>query len=143
MGDRAWRLPGKDRPDEIRDASRRRRRLPGARRRADRPRAARPGRRARAAPAATPADDVDQYARDALNKMGAYLRTLSRFEVTADTNTEDVTDDGHKLQFSGETHFTVRRPDGFVIKVASGDIKTKAELLGQDDFIPWKRGVSL
>jgi len=29
------------------------------------------------------------------------------------------------------------------IKVASGQIKTKAELLGQDDFIPWKRGVSL
>ncbi|HUJ33429.1 MAG TPA: altronate dehydratase family protein [Candidatus Acidoferrum sp.] len=31
----------------------------------------------------------------------------------------------------------------FVIRVASGEIKTKAELLGQDDFIPWKRGVSL
>jgi altronate hydrolase len=31
----------------------------------------------------------------------------------------------------------------FVIKVASGEMKTKAELLAQDDFIPWKRGVSL
>lgn len=31
----------------------------------------------------------------------------------------------------------------FVIKVASGEVKTKAELLSQDDFIPWKRGVSL
>jgi altronate hydrolase len=31
----------------------------------------------------------------------------------------------------------------FVTKVASGEVKTKAELLGQDDFIPWKRGVSL
>lgn len=30
-----------------------------------------------------------------------------------------------------------------IIKVASGEVKTKAELLGQDDFIPWKRGVSL
>ncbi|HXB22921.1 MAG TPA: altronate dehydratase family protein [Candidatus Solibacter sp.] len=30
-----------------------------------------------------------------------------------------------------------------VIKVASGEVKTKAELLAQDDFIPWKRGVSL
>jgi altronate hydrolase len=30
-----------------------------------------------------------------------------------------------------------------VIKVASGEARTKAELLGQDDFIPWKRGVSL
>lgn len=30
-----------------------------------------------------------------------------------------------------------------IVKVAGGEIKTKAELLGQDDFIPWKRGVSL
>jgi altronate hydrolase len=31
----------------------------------------------------------------------------------------------------------------FVLKVASGEVRTKAELLAQDDFIPWKRGVSL
>jgi len=30
-----------------------------------------------------------------------------------------------------------------VTRVAGGEVKTKAELLGQDDFIPWKRGVSL
>jgi altronate hydrolase len=30
-----------------------------------------------------------------------------------------------------------------MIEVASGQVRTKAELLGQDDFIPWKRGVSL
>ncbi len=30
-----------------------------------------------------------------------------------------------------------------VIKVASGALRTKAEVLGQDDFIPWKRGISL
>jgi altronate hydrolase len=31
----------------------------------------------------------------------------------------------------------------FVIKVASGEIHTKAERKGQEDFIPWKRGISL
>lgn len=31
----------------------------------------------------------------------------------------------------------------FIIDVASGKKKTKATELGQDDFIPWKRGVSL
>jgi altronate hydrolase len=31
----------------------------------------------------------------------------------------------------------------FVIQVASGTIKTKAAVLNQNDFIPWKRGVSL
>ena len=30
-----------------------------------------------------------------------------------------------------------------VIEIASGQSKTKAEILQQDDFIPWKRGVSL
>jgi altronate hydrolase len=30
-----------------------------------------------------------------------------------------------------------------VIKVASGETRTKAELNAQNDFIPWKRGVSL
>ena len=30
-----------------------------------------------------------------------------------------------------------------VIQFASGEARTKAELLSQDDFIPWKRGVSL
>ena len=30
-----------------------------------------------------------------------------------------------------------------VIRVANGEIQTEAELKGQEDFIPWKRGVSL
>jgi altronate hydrolase len=31
----------------------------------------------------------------------------------------------------------------FVIKVANGEIHTKAEGKGQEDFIPWRRGISL
>jgi altronate hydrolase len=31
----------------------------------------------------------------------------------------------------------------YIIDVASGEISAKADILGQDDFIPWKRGVSL
>ncbi|GAB2603440.1 UxaA family hydrolase [Spirosoma areae] len=31
----------------------------------------------------------------------------------------------------------------YCIDLASGSYKTKAQLLGQDDFMPWKRGVSL
>jgi altronate hydrolase len=30
-----------------------------------------------------------------------------------------------------------------VVQVASGEVRTKAELKSQEDFIPWKRGVSL
>ena len=31
----------------------------------------------------------------------------------------------------------------FVVKIASGEVHTKAEGKGQEDFIPWKRGISL
>ena len=31
----------------------------------------------------------------------------------------------------------------YVIQVAIGEIKVKAAALGQDDFIPWKCGISL
>ena len=31
----------------------------------------------------------------------------------------------------------------YIIKLASGEVLTHAQRLGQDDFIPWKRGVSL
>jgi altronate hydrolase len=31
----------------------------------------------------------------------------------------------------------------FIIRVANGEVLTKAEQLQQDDFIPWKKGVSL
>ncbi|NND79107.1 MAG: altronate dehydratase [Maribacter sp.] len=31
----------------------------------------------------------------------------------------------------------------YIVKVASGEIQTAAVRLGQDDFIPWKRGISL
>ena len=31
----------------------------------------------------------------------------------------------------------------YIIKVASGEVMTAAVRLGQDDFIPWKRGISL
>ena len=31
----------------------------------------------------------------------------------------------------------------YCIKAASGEVTPKAVILNQDDFIPWKRGVSL
>jgi len=31
----------------------------------------------------------------------------------------------------------------YVIRVANGEVQTKAELERQEDFISWKRGVSL
>jgi altronate hydrolase len=31
----------------------------------------------------------------------------------------------------------------YIIRLASGEVRTKAEVKAQEDFIPWKRGVSL
>jgi altronate hydrolase len=31
----------------------------------------------------------------------------------------------------------------YIIKLASGEYITKAEKLGQDDFIPWRRDINL
>jgi altronate hydrolase len=31
----------------------------------------------------------------------------------------------------------------YALQVASGSVRTKSELTSQDNFIPWKRGVSL
>ena len=54
-----------------------------------------------------------------------------------DIDTGGIISGGQTIEQMGESILK------FVIQVASGEIKTKAELLGQDDFIPWKRGVSL
>jgi len=71
--------------------------------------------------------------------------------VKISTNTElaqrvpDIIDVDAGPIISGET--TIKQTGEsileFALQVASGEVRTKAELLGQDDFIPWKRGVSL
>jgi Glycosyl hydrolases family 28/D-galactarate dehydratase / Altronate hydrolase, C terminus len=66
------------------------------------------------------------------------LRNSPNFHVAIE-KTNGFTAWGVKI----DTPATARNTSGVVIRVASGEIRTKAESLGQDDFIPWKRGVSL
>ncbi len=54
-----------------------------------------------------------------------------------DIDTGDVISEGVTIEQAGEAILD------FVVKVAGGEVRTKAESLSQDDFIPWKRGVSL
>jgi hypothetical protein len=58
----------------------------------------------------------DQAALDALSRMGAYLRTLERFQIQADTVIDEVADNGQKLQFAGAVTYKVRRPDGLYVE---------------------------
>ena len=54
-----------------------------------------------------------------------------------DINTGPIIDGDKSIQTMGEDILE------YCIKAASGEVTPKAVLLNQDDFIPWKRGVSL
>jgi altronate hydrolase len=58
---------------------------------------------------------------------------------------EDIIDIDTGSVVSGETTIEKMGEEilDLVTRVASGELRTKAELKGQEDFIPWKRGVSL
>jgi len=62
---------------------------------------------------------VEPAALAALNGMGAYLRTLKAFQVKAATTTEDVLDDGQKVQYAAITDLLARVPDRFRAEVTS------------------------
>jgi altronate hydrolase len=70
-------------------------------------------------------------------KLSTNSTLAERMHDIIDVDTGPVIEGEHTIQQMGETILD------FVIQVASGQIRTKAEMKGQEDFIPWKRGVSL
>jgi hypothetical protein len=62
---------------------------------------------------------IEPEAMAALKNMGVYLRTLKAFQVDAVTSTEQVLEDGQKVQFSGTTSILARMPDRLRISVDS------------------------
>jgi hypothetical protein len=62
---------------------------------------------------------IDPDAMAALNKMGAYLRTLNAFQVEAEITTEDVLDDGEKVQRMGVTKLLAARPNRLFAEVVN------------------------
>ena len=60
---------------------------------------------------------IDPDAMAALDKMGAYLRTLKSFQVTADTTTDKVLDDGQTIQFSSKVDLVAARPNRMRVEV--------------------------
>lgn len=76
-----------------------------------------------AAGAQTPPDaaeaPVEPAAREALDRMSAYLRTLNAFEVDTRTSLDVVTEAGQRIQLEGTAAYKVRRPNAFRITVES------------------------
>lgn len=59
---------------------------------------------------------IDPEAMQALNKMGAYLRTLKTFQVKADVTQEDVLIDGEKVQYSKVSTVLAHLPDRLFVQ---------------------------
>jgi hypothetical protein len=68
---------------------------------------------------------VDPQAIKALSAMGAKLRSLTDFTVTAENSTDMVSDDGQGIQFAHHTVLSIRRPDRMYASV-NGDDGTKS-----------------
>lgn len=80
-----------------------------------------PGIRASSGHQAANDSAIDPDAMAALNKMGAYLRTLKSFQVKADVTTDDVLDDGQAIQFSSKVDLVVARPNRMRVEVNDDD----------------------
>ena len=59
-----------------------------------------------------PAPAIEPAAIAALESMGAYLRTLSAFQVEAETSVEEVLENGLKAEYRGAVSVLARMPDG-------------------------------
>lgn len=60
---------------------------------------------------------VDTAAIGALNRMGAYLRTLTDLQVRANVTTEDVILDGQKIQMTSAINVIAQRPNHFFVEI--------------------------
>lgn len=70
-------------------------------------------------------------------KISTNTQLARRMHDIIDVDTGAVIEGSSSIEQMGETILED------VIRIASGETRTKAEEKGQEDFIPWKRGVSL
>jgi altronate hydrolase len=70
-------------------------------------------------------------------KLSTNSALAARMHDIIDVDTGPIIDGERTIQQMGETILD------YVVQVASGEERTKAETKAQEDFIPWKRGVSL
>lgn len=70
-------------------------------------------------------------------KLSSNTKLYTKMNDIIDIDTGTIISGAETIEQAGE------RILEHVIKVASGEIKAKADALHHDDFIPWKRGISL
>jgi altronate hydrolase len=80
---------------------------------------------------------IEQRRGNPVVKISSNTRLFNKMNDIIDIDTGSIIDGEETIQQAGE------RILNYVIEVASGNIAVKAVKHIQDDFIPWKRGVSL
>jgi len=70
-------------------------------------------------------------------KLASNTTLFKKMSDIIDIDTGTIIESGESIEAAGE------RILDYVIKVACGELQVSAVRHGQDDFIPWKRGVSL
>jgi len=85
--------------------------------------------------------DIAPEATRALDRMGAYLRTLKVFQVTAETSRDDVLENGQKVTFGGTVNLLVSRPDRLRAEVVS-DRQQRSYLYDGKSFTLWAQRVN-
>lgn len=70
-------------------------------------------------------------------KVSTNTAVYSKMHDIIDFNTGDIIDGKETIESCGEALLS------YIIRVASGEDEVNARRLGQNDFIPWKRGLSL
>lgn len=85
--------------------------------------------------------EIEAEALAALNRMGAYLRTMKAFQVEAVTTTDDVLEDGRTLQSTGTVNLVARMPDRLRVEVAN-DRQERLYLYDGRRFTLWGRIVN-
>jgi hypothetical protein len=77
------------------------------------------------APAPAAAAVINAKAVERLNAMGAHLRSLKAFTVTADVTTEEVLDSGQKVENANTVEITARMPNKLRIASSSAERSRK------------------
>ena len=75
----------------------------------------------RAAPAEAELNDAEErmIALNALSNMGSYLRSLESFKVQAVTSTDEVLENGQKIQFDKSVELQAKKPAGLRMDVTT------------------------
>lgn len=91
-------------------------------------------------PAQDKSDAITPEAMNALNAMGKYLRTLKDFQVLAEVTTEDVLDDGEKVEYGSTTDILAHLPNKLRADV-EGEQKSRLYLYDGKSFTLFARRV--